>query len=249
MLALPAGFISYSGEIIAASMTTGLTLGLRAIWLIALLLPAAFPASAADLTLKVVDKEPPPELAETIRKALPSKAVQLLDGDKPALEFWFSAEVPVKARTEGAKVLDAVAPTVLLGAVFVPRAARDYKDNEIAAGVYTLRLALQPQDGDHLGTADYLWFGVLVAAKNDPKLDGLDTYRALVKASAAGTASAHPLVLSLRPVTGDEGAVPRLTEPAEDHKAIRVKLPAKVDGKNEKASLLFELVYQGKYKG
>src|ERR1041385_8739477 len=119
--------------------------------------------STAELTLKVTDKEPPKELDDSIRATLENKAVQLLDGDQPAWEFWFCNEIPLQSKPESAaKALDTLKQTTLLGAVSVPKARRDYRDDEIAANIYTMRFALQPQDGNHLGTAEYPYFAVLV---------------------------------------------------------------------------------------
>jgi hypothetical protein len=216
--------------------------------LVSLLLGCAI-APAADLTLKVVDKPPPRELAAAIAGTLAPQAVQLLAGDTPALEFWFSAAVPVQARPASpGKALDAVKQCTLLGAVAVPKARRDYRDDELAEGVYTVRLGLQPQDGDHLGTAEFTWFAVLVPAKYDAKPEGITDYKPLVKASGKDTSGGHPVILSLRPASSAEGEFPRLNEPAPDHKSVVLKLPAKVAGSGEKTDLVFELVYEGKAK-
>src|SRR5713226_1110178 len=144
---------------------------MRKLWLV---LAAAVSVSlsggtnAADLSVKVADKQPPQQISESIRKTLQPKAVQVLDGQTPLFEFWFSAEVPLKSKPAAIdKTLDALRETTLLGAAAVGNGQRDYNDNEIAAGVYTLRFGLQPQDGDHLGTADYPYFAVLIPAKND----------------------------------------------------------------------------------
>ena len=102
---------------------------------------------------------------------------------------------------------------------------------------------LQPQDGDHLGTAEFPYFAVLIPAKNDTQLDGITTYKAMAKASGKDTASGHPLVLSLRPASPGNGDVPKLNEPAADHKSLRVKVPAKAG--DEKTTIVFELVFQG----
>lgn len=201
-------------------------------------------AGAAELALKLVEKEPPKELDASIRAKLQNKAVQLLDGDKAVCEFWFSAEIPLQAKPASlAGALDTVKQTTLLGAVAVLKAQRDYKDNELAGGIYTMRFGLQPQDGDHLGTAEYPYFAVLVPAKLDTRPDGLTDYKPLVKASGKETATGHPVVLSLRPASSAGGELPKLNEPAPEHKSVRVKLPAKAGG--EKTSLVFELVYQG----
>ena len=213
---------------------------------IALLCITQAETSAAEFSTKVVDKEPPAEVDASIRAMLQKQAVQLLDGQKPVFEFWFSTAVPLKAKPESAaKALAAVKETTLLGVVSIAAGQRDYKDNELPAGVHTVRFALQPQDGDHLGSAEFPWFAVLVSAKNDTKPDSFATFTQLMKASGKGTSTGHPAVLSLRPPAADGGELPKLSEPVADHKSIRVKVPAKVEGD---ASLTFEIVIKGKGK-
>ena len=210
-----------------------------------LFLRPAFIGHTANLVLKVTDKEAPAELDASLRAKLQKQTVQLLDGDKPAFEFWFAADValPVKPASPG-KSLDTIKPATLLGAAVVAKGQRDYRDDELTPGVYTLRFALQPQDGNHLGTAEFAYFAVLVPAKLDTSPDGIGDYKALIKASSKLTSTEHPVVLSLRPAT-DGGDAPRLNEPAPEHKSVRVKLPVKITGSDEKTSLAFELVYQG----
>ena len=199
---------------------------------------------AADFSVKVADKEPPGQIGESIRKILQPKVVQLLNGDTPVFEFWFGSEVSLKSKPGSAdKALGSIHETTLLGAVSVGNGQRDYKDNEIAAGVYTMRFGLQPQDGDHLGSAEYPYFAVLIPAKSDAQLDGITTFKAMTKASGKDTASGHPVVLSLRPASSDSGDLPKLNEPAAEHKSVRVKVPAKVG--EEKTGIVFELVYKG----
>lgn len=203
-------------------------------------------ANLYALELKVIDKAPPEELAADIRAKLQGKAIQLLDGAKPAFEFWLVSEMPLTSKPAGlAKALDSVGTATLLGAVKVPKPRRDYRDDPLPAGVHTMRLALQPQDGNHLGTAEFGWFAVLVPAALDPKPDAITDYKSLVKASTKLTVTEHPVILSLRPAT-EEGAAPKLFAPAEEHKSLRVSIPAQVGGKQEKTSLVFEIVYEGK---
>ena len=202
-------------------------------------------ASAGEFALKTADAAAPKELGESIRGVLQSKALQLTEDGKPALDLWLRQEVPLKSKPAGAnEALNAIGEATLVGAVTVHTASfRDYKDNEIPKGNYTARFVPQPKDGDHLGTADYDSFLVLVAVENDKELNGLSGFRPVVKASGKSTASGHPLILSLRPAAAD-GTIPRLTEPASEHKAVRVKVPAKA-GADEKADLVFDLVYKG----
>lgn len=208
-------------------------------------LHTAFEANAADLSLKVAEKEPPKEFDASIIAKLQPKAIQLLDGDKPAYEFWFVAELPLKSKPASAgKALDQIKEATLLGAVAVSKRQRDYRDDELAPGVYTMRFALQPQDGNHLGTAEFNYFAVLVPAKLDRSPDGISDYKKLVKTSGKETPSGHPTILSLRPPSSETGDAGKLNDPIPEHKSVRVKVPANV-GDGDQAAAVFEIVYEG----
>ena len=43
----------------------------------------------------------------------------------------------------------------MVGAVQFPEVWKDYRKQKIKAGVYTLRIGVQPEDGDHMGTAPF----------------------------------------------------------------------------------------------
>lgn len=214
-----------------------------AVFVAALLAGAS--VNAADFTLKSADKPVPDSIGDSMRGVLQTKSIQLAQGDKAVLEIWFRQEVPLKAKPASEKeALGAVAETTFLGVVSViDTSLRDYKDNEIPKGTYTARFGLQPKDGDHLGTAEFDYFLVLIAATDDKDLNGLDKFKPMVKASGKSTASGHPIVVSLRPASGAV-ATSGLAEPAAEHKSIRVKLAGKTSG-GEKAEIAFDVVYQG----
>lgn len=202
-------------------------------------------ATGAEVAVTVAEKTAPPEIEPALRDVLQKKAVQIGSGDKTAYEFWLCSEVPLQSKpASAAKGLDSLKQATLLGVVNVPSDQRDYRDDELHAGVYTMRFALQPQDGNHLGTSEFSYFAVLTPAKLDPKPDGIADYKALVKASGKETATGHPVILSLRPASSDGGDAPKLNAPAPEHKSVRVKVPARIG--EEKTSLTFEIVYEGK---
>ena len=133
----------------------------------------------------------------------------------------------------------------LLGAVSVLKPRRDYRDDDLPAGVYTLRFALRPNDGNHLGTSEFNYFAVAVAAKNDPAPGGITAYKPLVKASAKSTASEHPMIISLRPPASEGNDTTKIHGPAPDHKSVRVEVPGKVAGRDASVPLAFEIVFHG----
>ena len=203
-------------------------------------------ASAAELALKVADRPAPKEVSESIRASLEPKAVQLLNGEKLALELWPRAELPLKSKPASANdSLSAIGETTLVGIIMVNESGfRDYKDNEIPKGTYTARFGLQPQDGDHLGTAEFNYFLVLISADSDKELGGFNQSRPMLKASGKLTSSGHPVVVSLRPASSSETGTPKLAEPVAEHKAVRLKLPGKT-GAGDKADVAFDIIYKG----
>ena len=203
-------------------------------------------ASAADFSVKTGNQPPPTQIAEPIRATLSSKPIQLLEGDKPILQIWFRQDVTLKSKPSSpSSSLQSLGEALLIGVVSVEGSGlKDYKDNDLPKGVFTARFALQPQDGDHLGTAEFNTFVVLIAPDNDKALDAFTKFTPMVKASGKLTSSGHPVVFSLRPVSSAHGNFPSLTEPAAEHKAIRLKLPGKTaDG--QAGEVFLELVYQG----
>lgn len=216
-------------------------------FLLLLCLTATF-ASRAQ-TAKLAEKAPPKEVNPAIQQTLEPKAVQLLEGDTPVLEFWLRKDIPLKsAPTAPDKSLDAFVQPELIGVVAVHKDRRDYKDNELPKGVYTVRFGLQPQDGNHLGTSDYVYFAVLIPSDRDPALDSIKTYKALARASSKGTSTDHPIILSLRPAAAAvvSADLPKINEPVSEHKTIVVKASGKAAGSTDVSPVFFEIVFEGK---
>ena len=212
--------------------------------LLAALVLCTCAASAADLALKVTDNAPPTEINESIRSLLQPKAVQLLDGDKPVVELWLAKELNLQSKPSSpATALDAVKQTTVLGAASFASPRRDYREDEIAKGIYTVRFAQQQQDGNHLGTAEFTYFAVLVPAKLDAGPDAIKDYKQLVNTSSKETSTDHPMVISLRPVSSAEGEFPKLATPAPEHKSVRVKIPGKGA---DSSPVVFDIIYEGK---
>ncbi|MDA7510355.1 hypothetical protein N8633_00820 [bacterium] len=202
--------------------------------------------NASDFSIKPLDKAPPSSLGESIKAELSDKALVILQKDKPIYELWLRKELILKSPiTSPAKALTAVTQASLLGAITVVSDERDYRDDELYKGVYTIRFGLRPEDGNHLGTSDHLFFAVLIDAKNDQELGKIVKTKQLVKASSKTSATDHPMILSLFPVTQSDAVTPSIHEPAPEHEAIRLSIPSKSqDGKNA-GSVVFDLVVAG----
>jgi hypothetical protein len=197
------------------------------------------PALAADpYAVKVQEKsEPPRELQGAVRKLLAEKSVQFLD-DKGKLlaEVWFRKELPAKAtdaQVQNGLTYQEVSPSTLLGAVRLKESLGDYRKQKIKPGVYTMRLAIQPMDGDHMGTADFGEFALLVPANADEGKDTLET-EMLQDLSKKASGTGHPAVFQLVPVAKkDLGKAPALEKRPRDQWALVVTQDVTVDGKKK----------------
>lgn len=167
---------------------------------LATLLFACTPLLAADppkLTVKVGDADPPTELQAAIRKLLESKSVVVSDNSSMIGSFWIRKEWPVTA-SKDPLTYRSLTPGMLVGALKLERPWSDFRGNEAPAGIYTLRITVQPESKDHEGTAPYRDFCILVPAAEDTKPDNLPL-KALVAKSGKATGGTHPLAMLLVP--------------------------------------------------
>jgi hypothetical protein len=205
----------------------------------AVLLLAALPLRAADMpySVKVEKSEPPKEVQEPLRKLLSDTSVQLLDAKGSVLsEVWFCKTIDAKATDNQIKnglTYREIPESTVFGAIRIAKQTTDYRKQKIPAGVYTLRLAYQPMDGDHMGAAPYSEFCLMSPAADDKKLALMEA-KALHEMSAK-TTNAHPGVLLLFPGGKDSTETPKLVNKGDGHWVIQLKQNVTVGDK--KASI------------
>lgn len=206
-------------------------------------------ADAADkpaYTLKATENAPPMELSKEVRAQLEARSFQVLDAEgKVYCEVWFCKQVPATADEEQIKnglTYQELEPSTLIGVIQFHQKGKDYRDQEVRAGVYTLRLASQPQDGDHMGTAPYAEFCLLVWAADDAK-PGPVEIKTLYEMSAKTAGGSHPIPLLLFPNHKPE-AEAKLVDKGMNHWVLMRKLEVSVGGK--KTSIGIGLTVVGK---
>jgi hypothetical protein len=211
-----------------------------------LLLLLVAPGKAADAayTIKTADAEVPKEVQEPVGKLLSNKCIQFSDAKGLLAELWFRKEVPAKATPEQVKnglTYKEVQQGTILGVVRVAQQSGDYRKQKIKPGVFTIRLAIQPMDGDHMGTAPYGEFGLLIPAGED-KGDNLEPkkmHEMSMKASGTG----HPAVFLLFPAgEKDVAGAPKLVDKGEGHWVLMIKLDADASGKKATLGLGLTLI-------
>ncbi len=211
-----------------------------------LLVLATLPLFAADnaYSIKTVEKTSvPKQVQEPIRKLLDERGVQLLDAKGDVLaEMWFRKDVPAKATDAQVKnglTYSEVTESTVFGAIRFPKQITDYRKQKIPAGVYTLRLAAQPMDGDHMGTAPYSDFLLLSPAAEDKKPDIMEAKQ--LQEMSGKTTGSHPGVLLLFPGKG-AAAAPKLEKKEENHWVLLLLLDAKAGEKKAKLPIGLTLI-------
>jgi hypothetical protein len=191
-------------------------------------------AGAADVpySVKEAKTDPPQGLKEPIAKALDGRSYQFLDQKGNLLcELWFRKEVTAKATPEQVKnglTYREVPEGTLLAVAQFPKGTTDYRKQKIKAGVYTLRLGFQPENGDHMGTAPYNEFCLLTPAADDKALAPLSG-KDLQESSTKASGTAHPAVFLLFPVTAkDAGEGAKIVDKGDGHFVLTLKIELKV---------------------
>lgn len=154
---------------------------------------AAGPAPAATLTVsKAANAAAPEGLATPIRALLAPGAARVQSGNT-VLEFWW-----VKTLEAPGADWAQVPEGALVGAVRVSESYPDVRGRRVKAGVYTLRFALQPMNGDHLGVSPNREFLLVSPAPVDdsPAPAGHDQ---TVDLSKQATGASHPAVWAMDP--------------------------------------------------
>ena len=213
--------------------------------LVTLLMFAALAPAAPKLTLTIAKADPPKEVAEAVAKLLDKEAVTVTGDDSgPSLTLWFREVLPTTATAEQIKnglTYREIAEGTLLGVVKFDKAFTDFRKQEIAAGTYTLRLAVQPDTGDHKDTAPHQDFVLLVPAAADIGTEPLEV-KEIVKLSLKATGGDHPGVMLLYPHFGKEEK-PEVAEQKDGPRSVRLRRPV-ANGAN-KTTLGLSLVVDG----
>ena len=157
-------------------------------------------------------------VSEAVRHTLDAKGYRvLLDDGKPVCELWLRKGVVSQTQKDVQSVIyTQLAESTLLGVLHFLQAATDFRGQAIPAGFYTLRYALLPNDGNHLGVAPNRDFMLLIPAASDPDPDTVFKTQELVALSQKATGTKHPGPLSLiQP--DNNGTPPAVSRDEQDH--------------------------------
>lgn len=163
-----------------------------------LLLPVLFGAAAAFGQYKAEPAGPPPsDLAPSISSALQKDGTKITNNGTPYCEIWFVSQKPSGGKGDEGQTLTGVPQGALMGVIRFDGQGKDRRGQGIKPGVYTLRYALIPINGDHQGAAPQRDFVLMSPAANDKDASAMPAFDALVGMSTKASGTPHPAVLSL----------------------------------------------------
>ena len=204
--------------------------------------PATF--TGQELTATTETVEVPAELADPIRALLQSEtSVVMRDGNR--IEIWWVKAIALDSAPQAAPSWSNVSDGALVGAMRVAQPLTDARGFTIKPGVYTLRFALQPQDGDHLGVSPYRQF-LLVAPAADDQLPDAVGFKGAVALAKKTLGKSHPSTLSLDPPDASQSAGTMVTNDV-GHKGIVFSVPIALQGKPA-GTMAFGLTLVGVYE-
>lgn len=206
------------------------------------LLFASAGAIAAEYRVEALKEAPPGgELSSEIVAQLSPTGFKVIEGEKRAVcEIWPAKQWATKADFKPSDtVFCPLEPGTLVGALRFARKGTDFRNQDIPAGVYTLRYANQPVDGNHVGTFATRDFLLMLPASVDQSAKPIAEID-LFKTSAQSAESNHPAIMPLvKPEEEDEAALRHVEQ--QEWWTLRL---AGQDAKGDKVAL--ELIVVGK---
>jgi len=166
------------------------------------LLAAKSPLAAAEHRAQPLKEAAPADvLAKEIQAQLADEGFRVLRGTKRVVcDIWPAKEWPLAADFKPTgELLYPFRVGQFLGVLRFKYKSPDFRDQSIPAGVYTMRYAQQPVDGNHVGTSPTRDFVLLVRAEDDKTVAPIE-YKKLAELSKTAAESSHPALLPLRKV-------------------------------------------------
>lgn len=203
---------------------------LRIVLAVLVVVGYAATAAAADYKIEKAGA-PPEELSPAVRETLAAEGVRVMGPEGLLCEIWLRKAVPTRSSVgmELGIAYPQLAEGTLVGAVRFLAEAKDFRRLSVKPGVYTMRYALHPTDGNHMGVAAQRDFLLLAPAAADTNPAGI-TYNETVALSRKASGTNHPSIWSLEPAP-EEVAEPKLLHKEdEDHWVLELPVQMQPEG-------------------
>ncbi len=166
-------------------------------------------------------------VTEAVRATLEPQGTRVILSDGPWCELWLRKSVPEGKNAAAGTVYPDLAVSTEVGVIRFLRPAADFRDRALRAGVYSLRYAAIPADGNHLGVSEYPDFLLVVPVADDDPEAKLD-FQQLIDRSRRASGTRHPGVLALtKPAVTD---FPSVSTNDQGHVILQAKTKLRSGG-------------------
>ncbi|MEK6320551.1 MAG: hypothetical protein AABN33_02585 [Acidobacteriota bacterium] len=154
-------------------------------------------ALAAEGRIEAVGAYADPGASDALKKALEAKGWRITLSDGAYCDIWLRAAVPGGKTDAAGAVYTWIGDSTLIGVITLARATTDFRGQSLKPGSYTLRYAVHPADGNHMGISPIRDFLVMLPLATDPSPDAQFKFEELTKMSTKVSGTSHPGILSL----------------------------------------------------
>ena len=162
-----------------------------------LVLLPSLSALAADGKLEAIGAYADPAASDLLKKALEAKGWRISVSGGAYCDIWLRAAVPGGKTDAAGAVYTWIGESTLIGVITFANATTDFRGQSVKAGSYTMRYAIHPTDGNHMGISPIRDFLVMLPVAMDTNPDAQFKFEELTKMSTKVTGTSHPGILSL----------------------------------------------------
>lgn len=187
---------------------------------------AAVPAGAQKLEKGV---PVPDAIPAALKAVVQPQGVRVVNDAGPYAEIWLNKALAAEVK-EGAGDLayPGIPDGSFLGVWRYVAAGSDFRSQPVKPGFYSMRHALMPIDGNHVGASPYRDFVLLVPADADQNPAANLKYEEVVALSRKASGTNHPAVYPMLAPESVSDAT--LAKNDQGHSILKVKAPTKSGG-------------------
>lgn len=169
----------------------------------------------------------PDGIPAALKDLVQAQGVRVLnDAGAPYAEVWLHKALAAESKAASGDVLYTGVPEgSFLGVWRFVAAGSDFRGQQIKPGLYSMRYALIPADGNHLGASQYRDFVLLVPAAADQNPGATLKFEEAVAMSRKASGTSHPAVFPL--VTPESVSEPALAKTEHGSWILKAKAGAK----------------------
>ena len=149
------------------------------------------------------------------------KGARLTLSEGAYCELWLRKSIPDEKKSAAGALFPGLTVSTAVGVIRFLAPASDFRGQAIKPGLYTLRYALMPSDGAHMGVSEYPDYLLAIPAADDPDPDAVFKFADLMDLSRKATGTRHPGVFSLTRPSGT--SFPAAATNDQGHVVLQVK--------------------------